>query len=257
MSESKINVQTLIVAVIVSVVLSVGVFTVMKDSFVGPAGEQGIDGLDGTQGFQGIQGIQGESITGPQGERGRDGLDGEVWVIEGEPRVSIRGTDKTEPSGDSVTYLSGVCGEDYRLTSPEGVAVWNVTVTVFSGMPLQIVDIRIFEVVGDYPYGYESQFYAPNARGDGMVVLTTILNPSKTYEVWIRDSYAKPFIAVIDESWSYQYDMRSDSVVGEYSEVSGIVNGDFMVQDGHLANGWYTQGTSGFSSDGSRWARQH
>lgn len=212
MSESKINVQTLIIAVIVSVVLSVGVFTVMKDNFVGPAGEQGIDGIDG---LQGIQGIQGESIIGAQGEKGSDGLDGEVWVTDGEPKVSIIGTDKSMVSGSSVTYLSGVCGEDYRLTSPAGTGVWNVTIIVVSGLPDQNVFIRVFEAVGEYPYDYLNQVYAPTARGEGMVVLNTILNSSKTYEVWIRDSYAKPFIAVIEEKWSHPLtvDLKLDGYI--------------------------------------------
>ena len=36
------------------------------------------------------------------------------------------------------------------------------------------------------------------------------------------------------------------SPVGEYTKISGIVNGDFSERDAHRAVGWYTQGRSGF-----------
>ena len=36
------------------------------------------------------------------------------------------------------------------------------------------------------------------------------------------------------------------SPVSEYTEISGIVNGDFSERDSHRAVGWYTQGRSGF-----------
>ncbi len=85
MSESKINVQTLIIAVIVSIVLYVGAFTVMKDSFVGPQGEQGIQGIQGIEGGEGIQGIQGiEGEEGTPGVDGQTGPQGEAFSYEGE-----------------------------------------------------------------------------------------------------------------------------------------------------------------------------
>jgi len=82
MSESKINVQTVVIAVILSVCISVGAFTVMKDSFMGPAGEEGIQGVQGIQGIQGATGEQG--IQGETGIRGLTGAKGEDFVLEGE-----------------------------------------------------------------------------------------------------------------------------------------------------------------------------
>ena len=38
--------------------------------------------------------------------------------------------------------------------------------------------------------------------GEKNCTLTADLDPSKTYEVWIRDAYAKPFSGTIEEEWS-------------------------------------------------------
>lgn len=62
MPESKINIQTLIVAVIVSVVISVAISYSVISRETGPPGPEGL------QGPQGIQGILGE--TGPRGPQG-------------------------------------------------------------------------------------------------------------------------------------------------------------------------------------------
>lgn len=59
---------------IVSMLVSVGTFTVMKDTFVGPQGEQGVQGIQGLHGEDGVQGLQG--VEGAQGERGTNGTSG-------------------------------------------------------------------------------------------------------------------------------------------------------------------------------------
>ena len=123
------------------------------------------------------------------------------YIVDGTNLVSVAGTDKSNSTGKSITYLSGVCGEDFDLISPENAETWDVTVWLVSGLPSQNVHIRIFEAIGAYPYNYEEQVNAPTANGRGMAVLETTLNTSKTYEIWIRDAYAKPFIAIIEEEW--------------------------------------------------------
>ena len=55
MNQNKIY-PLLALTVVVSVLISVGVFTYLKSSFVGPPGEQGPQGLKGDQGIQGKQG---------------------------------------------------------------------------------------------------------------------------------------------------------------------------------------------------------
>ena len=89
-----------------------------------------------------------------------------------------------------------------------------------------------FETIGEYPYNYEDQIDAPRASAEDMVVLTAILNPSKTYEIWIRDNYAKPFIAIIEEHWHTQ---------------PYVINGDFE-EDTWNVIGWETSGHLGAGS---------
>jgi len=72
MEESKIY-KLLILTAIVSILISVGTFTLLKDSFIGPQGEQGVQGEIGLQGIQGIVGPM-----GPQGPQGEQGLQGEI-----------------------------------------------------------------------------------------------------------------------------------------------------------------------------------
>lgn len=85
MEQSKIY-KLLALTAIVSILISVGTFTLMKYSFIGTQGEQGvqgetglqgIQGLVGPMGLQGIQGEQGDSIVGPVGLQGPEGPQGE------------------------------------------------------------------------------------------------------------------------------------------------------------------------------------
>lgn len=107
----------------------------------------------------------------------------------------IGNINKDQLAGHISTKISGVCGQDYRLVSPTQATEWKVFVNVLSEMETQPVHIWIFEVIGKYPYNYEEQKKNPKtpyAKGIGKRSLTANLDPSKTYEVWIRDAYAKP-----------------------------------------------------------------
>lgn len=116
-------------------------------------------------------------------------------------RVTINSEGKENPTGSVKTHISGICGEDYRLVTPDNADIWEINITIISELSTQSVHIWIYEVVGDYPYNYEEQTDAPYGRGTGKANLVVKLNTSKTYEIWVRDAYAKPFTGVIEESW--------------------------------------------------------
>ena len=85
MSGTGIDVKTLIMAVIASVILSVGISSVFIQGKEGPQGIQGIQGIPGVQGIQGIPGAQGiQGIQGVQGPKGDTGPQGSA-----EPEESI------------------------------------------------------------------------------------------------------------------------------------------------------------------------
>ena len=106
---------------------------------------------------------------------------------------------KDEPNGHAIANISGICGEDFRLVSPTKAKYWKVTITVTSSIE-QPIHIHIIEVKGEYPYDWQHQDL-PRQSGWKTASLTVYLDPSKTYEVWIRDAYAKPFTGVIEEEW--------------------------------------------------------
>ena len=96
MEQSNIY-KLLALTTIVSILISVGAFTLMKDNFIGPQGLQGKPGesIVGPMGLQGEagesivgpigpQGEPGESIVGPQGIQGPQGEQGEPFPYEGE-----------------------------------------------------------------------------------------------------------------------------------------------------------------------------
>ena len=111
--------------------------------------------------------------------------------------VNVEGKDK--PSGYAIEYISGKCGEDFRLVSPIRAKYWKVTITVISSIE-QPIHIYVVEAKGEYPYDWQHQ-NLPSQSGWKIASLTVFLDPSKTYEVWIRDAYAKPFVGVIEEHW--------------------------------------------------------
>ena len=82
MEQSNIY-KLLALTAIISILISVGAFTLMKDSFIGPRGLQGEAG-ESIVGPIGPQGEAGESIVGPQGVQGPQGEQGEPFPYEGE-----------------------------------------------------------------------------------------------------------------------------------------------------------------------------
>lgn len=122
-------------------------------------------------------------------------------IIGNALRVTINSEGKDESEGNIKTHVTGICGQDYRLVSPENSDIWEVNITIISELSTQPVHIRIYEVIGEYPYNYEEQTDVPYSRGTGQAILLTTLNVSKTYEVWIRDAYAKAFSGIITETW--------------------------------------------------------
>ena len=163
------------------------------------------------------------------------------YIVDGTHLVSVVGTDKSNSTGKSITYISGVCGEDFDLISPVNAESWDVTVWMVSEILSEPVTLRIFEAIGDHPHNWEDQLEdAPTARSRGMTVLETTLNPSKTYEIWIRDAYARPFIVIIEEEWRGRSDNEPDQ--------DFIVNGGL---EGEKEDAWWeppfwtAMGTSG------------
>lgn len=114
------------------------------------------------------------------------------------PKVNEEGKDA--PSGHAIATISGKCGMDYRLVSPKNARTWRITITLTSSEDQPIM-FNIYEVKGSYPYNYWEQ-NLPSARGDKTCSLTFNLDPSKDYELWIRDAYAKPFTGTVEEEWS-------------------------------------------------------
>lgn len=78
MEDSKVY-GLLALTAIISILASIGAFTYLKDSFVGPQGEQG---LQGTQGIQGEVGSVGEQ--GDIGATGETGATGKAFAYTGE-----------------------------------------------------------------------------------------------------------------------------------------------------------------------------
>ncbi|MBA7629911.1 hypothetical protein ES703_37418 [subsurface metagenome] len=94
MSDNKINTQTVIIAVVISVILSIGISFVISPSSQGSKGPQGLQGEPGPQGARGETGPRGATgNSGPQGEKGIQGQTGS------------RGSQGEQgPPGESYTY---------------------------------------------------------------------------------------------------------------------------------------------------------
>jgi len=126
----------------------------------------------------------------------------------GTPPREINADMKDDPIGFIHLNVSGVCGQDYWLVSPSNSDFWEINIHLESEMKDQPIHVTIYEVIGEYPYNYQEQVDAPTANSIGSVTLNTSLDPSKKYEIWIRDGYAKPFTGAIEESW-YSLDSLS------------------------------------------------
>jgi len=121
-------------------------------------------------------------------------------IAVGSP-IEINPEYKHLESGETSSTIKGKCGQDYILVTPSKAETWLVNITVQSEWQNQSIHIHIYEAVGAYPYNYESQTEMPDARGIGEASLVTYLNTSKSYEVWIRDGYARAFTGEIREYW--------------------------------------------------------
>lgn len=135
MSESKLNVQTLIAAILISVVLSVGIsyITMIR----GPPGPQGPSGPQGPVGPQGELGpIGSQGVPGSRGETGTQGPQGEpfvssIWYL-------VTSWERDWDSTDSYERYD----ETFIITASPWIIKWQS----FSGGPdcEPNFDIRIF-----------------------------------------------------------------------------------------------------------------
>ena len=128
MSSNSLNV---VIAVLLSVVLSVGVIMYVpqvQEVLIGPQGEQGISGesITGLQGRQGVQGIQG--VTGDVGPRGSIGLTGSQGATGETGAQGIQGV-----KGD--TGDTGATGATEGFGAPDYDSQWR---TIGPGITLNL-----------------------------------------------------------------------------------------------------------------------
>lgn len=129
--------------------------------------------------------------------------------IKADAQPTIVGEEgKDKPNGHIVTEISGKCGKDYRLVSPSKATSWSIRVTVTSEID-QSIHIHVILAEGEYPYGDPIK----TASGRKTCTLSINLNPSKTYEIWIRDAYAKRFTGTIEEWWSGKEENTTTAIV--------------------------------------------
>ena len=153
MSEKTLNTTTLIAAVVISVILSVGISYVIIPSTLstigqqgpqGPQGSQGIQGPPGSQGPSGPQGAQGPTgDTGATGPRGLQGSEGP----QGPPGESYAGFELDydfingqwneiatwSGSADRLTELFEVPSEQMKVT-------WDLDTEQYSSFSIQIIE---------------------------------------------------------------------------------------------------------------------
>ena len=154
MSESKINVQTLIVAVILSVVLSVGVSYTVIQGELGPQGEQGTQGVQGTQGIQGLQGVR-----GVQGEPGEMGPAHEYEAIQKkyDDLLAIVNMTVVNDYSQTIEYnISAGTDRTWEFLIPEYGVVWEARIT-FSGSKVNLAH--------SWRRGEERVFVGSSGRG--------------------------------------------------------------------------------------------
>ncbi|MBA7647082.1 hypothetical protein ES703_54852 [subsurface metagenome] len=149
MEQSNIY-KLLALTAIVSILISVGIFTIMKDSFIGTQGEQGVQGESGLQGIQGlvgpmgpqgIQGEQGDSIVGPVGLQGPEGPQGEEGPAHVCEEVQQRYDDLlnslnmtvVEGFSQTIEYnISAGTDRTWEFLIPEYGVIWSARIS-FNG----------------------------------------------------------------------------------------------------------------------------
>ncbi len=120
MSGNKLNIQTLMIAVIISVILSVGISYIISPSTVGPQGPTGPEGIQGPPGRTGDTGYQGETgAQGPRGERGLQGLTGTRGPAgaDGQPGESYTYEEFLEFVAEELDTVLTFSGSTYRTTN--------------------------------------------------------------------------------------------------------------------------------------------
>ena len=152
MSENKINFQTLIVAIVISVILSVGISYMISPSPEeivgpqGPIGPPGPEGDTGPQGALGEPGSQGETgDPGPQGERGSQGLRGPVGP-EGPPGEAYNYDEFLEYISEELETVLTFSGSASRNTNLFYVPVnqikisWDLNVGQYSSFTIYLYE---------------------------------------------------------------------------------------------------------------------
>ena len=140
MSDNKINMQTVIIAVVISVILSVGISYMISPSSQEAVGPQGPPGTEGNTGPQGLPGEKGD--PGPQGERGSQGLTGPT----GPPGPE-------GPPGESYSYE-----EVLEYVSEELEAVLTFTGSTDRNTNLFYVPVNQIKISWDLDVGQISAF---------------------------------------------------------------------------------------------------
>ena len=142
--SSNIDYKTVVIAVLISVVLTAGI-AYWKPSNIGPQGVQGPQGIQGEQGLQGIQGEQGltgiqgepgESIIGPIGPQGEPG---EVYIDddlrqEYEDLLDSINMAVVEGFTQTIEYnISAGTDEIWEFWIPKYGIIWEASIS-FSGI---------------------------------------------------------------------------------------------------------------------------
>ena len=191
MSENKLNVQTLIAAILISVVLSIAISYSVISRETGPLGPEGIQGPQGEQGIQGDPGIQ-----GLQGERGPTGFYS-VYLTSGTSTMisGIVNNDLTQPGTESwgkegwlIQGTSGATPETISLfQKPDYSSFMSQTVNIGSNQGFAIrfkgLGVRM-EVQLD---GY-TVFYADLRQG---IDWTTVEIPAGNLYIGMRTLYIR------------------------------------------------------------------
>ena len=183
MSGASLNVNTLVVAIVASVILSVGISYAVNQGKVGPQGIQGVQGIQGIQGIQGNQGVKGE--TGPQGYTGPAGPAGPAYTITGKWR-SLKTIDNNSSLQDAYTVkISQDIWKLYWFYHGEG---W-MAIQVYRGTP------SLADIINGEASGLEYQYInsGPNEAGD------EVLFGSGTYTMYVFSTGVTRTYVKIDE----------------------------------------------------------